>query len=113
MRRAHLGNENYGGQYSHQTQSMLEEENDDMADNLSGKIKALKSLTIDIGSEVREQNAFLKQMDNDFDGSTGLLGSTMKRVTDLAKAGHFRFIFYLLAFSMFVFFICWLIIKSR
>jgi hypothetical protein len=36
-------------------------------------VSALKSLTIDIGSEVREHNRLLREVDDDFDSTTGSL----------------------------------------
>ncbi|XP_013407003.1 BET1 homolog [Lingula anatina] len=107
MRRAHAGDGSYG-----QSQ-MIEEENDSLTNSLSDKVKALKSLTIDIGTEVREQNKFLNDFDNDMDNSSGILGATMGRLTAMARAGHNKFIWYLLLFSLFVFFVLWLIIKTR
>lgn len=99
---------------SHQgTSEMLETENDRLSDELKDKVSALKFLSIDIGQEVRDQNKFLNDMDNDFDSSGNILRSTMNRVVALGKAGHNRFIIYLLLFALFVFFICWLILKSR
>ena len=35
-------------------------------------MSALKSLTIDIGAEVREHNRLLKDVDDDFDSTTGI-----------------------------------------
>jgi len=51
--------------------------------------------------------------DNDFDNSTGFLQSTMNRVTAMAKAGHHCYLLYLFLFACFVFFVCWLIIKTQ
>ena len=51
--------------------------------------------------------------DQEFDGTGGFLGSTMKRVQAMARAGHNRYIWYLLLFCIFVFFICWLLMKFR
>jgi blocked-early-in-transport protein 1 len=110
MRRAHLAEGLIGSQYGSE---MVEEENSRMADVLADKVKNLKSLSIDIGHEVREQNKFLKGMDNDFDNSTGFLQSTMNRVTAMAKAGHNCYLLYLFLFACFVFFVCWLIVKTR
>jgi len=115
MRRSHLA-DGYGMQGGgHQQQSssqLIEEENESMASLLSDKVKTLKSLSIDIGNEAREQNKFLKSLDDDFDKGGGFLQSTMSRVTAMAKAGHNCYILYLLLFAMFVFFICWFIIKT-
>jgi len=113
MRRAHLDQQNGYGSYRQQSSSThLEDENNDQTNQLADKVKALKSLTIDIGEEVREQNKYINKMDMDFDSSQGLLGRSMKRVQAMASAGHFRFIFILLAFAMFVSVVCWMIIKS-
>ncbi len=45
-----------GGFLGHES---LEERNQEMEGELKGKISALKSLSIDIGMEVREQNRYL------------------------------------------------------
>ncbi|CAB4004823.1 BET1 homolog [Paramuricea clavata] len=87
-----------------QQKHMLEEENDRMVDDLSNKVQALKSLTIDIGNEVRTQNKMLKGMDDDFDKSGTFLSATMGRLTALTKKGHHWVMCYLLLFCLFVFF---------
>lgn len=92
---------------------IVEEENDSVTEMLRDKVTALKKVTIDIGQEVREQNRTLNEMDTEFDKSGGFLRSTMNRVTAMAKAGHNCYILYLLLFAMFVFFVCWVIIKTR
>ncbi|ELU09788.1 hypothetical protein CAPTEDRAFT_191618 [Capitella teleta] len=104
---------NYGTKYGQQTSSHIEEENEQLTGQLSDKVRALKSLTIDIGHEVRESNKLISDMDNDFDKTTGFLQRTMGRVTAMARAGHHRFIWYLLAFSLFVFFVIWILTKAR
>ncbi|XP_054715354.1 BET1 homolog [Uloborus diversus] len=106
MRRAHAG-ELYG------EKNVVEEENEYLVDGLKTKISTLKSLSIDIGHEVRTQNQMLNAMDDDFDSSAGLLSSTMGRVVRLAKAGHNRYILYLLLFSFFVFLVIYIIVKIR
>jgi IS30 family transposase len=40
-------------------------------EELRSKVSALKSLTIDIGTEVREHNRLLKDVDDDFDSTAG------------------------------------------
>ena len=91
---------------------MLEEENDKMVDALSNKVQALKSLTIDIGNEVRTQNKMLKGMDDDFDKSATFLSATMGRLTALTKKGHHWVMCYLLLFGLFVFFVVYYLKKS-
>lgn len=92
---------------------MVEEENDGLTEMLADKVRALKKVTIDIGDEVKQQNKLLQDMDSEFDKSGGFLRSTMNRVTAMAKAGHNCYILYLILFAMFVFFVCWLIIKMQ
>jgi hypothetical protein len=52
-----LGGGGGGGFLGHES---LEERNQEMEGELKGKISALKSLSIDIGMEVREQNRLAK-----------------------------------------------------
>ncbi|XP_071851158.1 BET1 homolog isoform X2 [Apostichopus japonicus] len=111
MRRAagHTGaSQNGGGSYS-----ALEEENDRLVNDLNPKVAALKHISIEIGAEVRAQNKMLVDMDDDFGKSGGLLERTMGRLQKLTKAGHHCTMFYLLLFCLFVFFVLYLIIKSR
>ncbi|XP_013788732.1 BET1 homolog [Limulus polyphemus] len=110
MRRAHQSN---GSPYSQYSRDAVEEENEEMVEGLKTKITALKSLSIDIGQEVRSQNGLLREMDGDFDSFGGILSSAMGRLGKLSKAGHNRYIFYLLLFSFFVFFVIYLILKFR
>lgn len=104
--------DNYGANNFGSSQ-IIEEENDSITEMLRDKVTALKKVTIDIGQEVREQNRLINDMDTEFDKGGGFLRSTMNRVTAMAKAGHNCYILYLLLFAMFVFFVCWLIIKTR
>ncbi|KAK3795979.1 hypothetical protein RRG08_042972 [Elysia crispata] len=112
MRRSYMANQ--GGGYGYQdTSQMLEEENQQQEDELKGKVKALKSLSIDIGFEVKEQNKMLTKMDDDFESSGGLLGKTMGRLKAITNAGHWKLWLYIALFALFVFFMCWVIIRFR
>jgi len=91
--------------------TVLEGENDRMTDELKGKIHSLKSLTIDIGSEVRDQNKYLRDMDDDFDSAGGFLGKAMGRVKKLASSHQSYIALYLILFSCVVFFLIWIITK--
>lgn len=88
-------------------------QNDELVDGLRSKVGVLKSLTLDMGDEIKSQNQLLREMDNEFDSSWGLLSSSMARVKKLAASGQNRFIMYLVAFSCFVFFFIYLIIRFR
>ncbi|KAL3842130.1 hypothetical protein ACJMK2_020178 [Sinanodonta woodiana] len=110
MRRSHLGSEQGGYQYTNQ---LLEEENERLEESLTGKVKALKSMTIDIGHEVREQNKMLGEMDTDFESTGGILQSTMGRLKAITRAGGYKLMWYMILFALFVFFVCWMIIRFR
>ena len=89
----------------------LEENNEYLEGELKGKISALKSLSIDIGTEVKEQNKFLKSMDDQFDSTHSMFSNTIGKVLKLAKSNHKYYIYYLLAFCLFVFLVLWLYIR--
>ena len=89
----------------------IEEENDEMTNHLSERITALRSLTIDIGNEVREHNRLAREMDDALDKTYGFLGNTLNKVLRLSKGRHNYYICYLCLFAVFVFFVLYVIIK--
>lgn len=92
----------------------LEAENERAAEELQQKIGALKSLTIDIGNEVRYQDKLLRGIDDDMDRTGGFLGNTMTRVVRLAKqGGGSKQMCYMFLFVLFVFVLLWLTLKFK
>lgn len=69
-------------------------------------------MSIQIGEETREQNKFLKQLDNSADSVFGNLSSNMDKVKRLAKGGHNHLVLYLLVFALFVVIIIYFIIRG-
>lgn len=110
MRRAHAGN--YYEPLA-QSSNEVEEENDRMTTELKDKIHVLKSLSIDIGNEVKYQDRLLRDVDDDLERTGGFLGNTMNRVLRLSRGSHNYYICYLFAFSVFVFFVLYLVLKFR
>jgi|ERR1711902_231123 len=88
----------------------LEEENDKAESELRSKVSALKSLSIDIGVEVREHNKLLKEVDDEFDSTFGQLQHNIQRVLKLVKSGSRYHMLYLFLFCLFVFFVIWCLI---
>jgi len=111
MRRAHSAYPPPGSYQPQGTDSILEADNDRLTDELKGKISSLKSLSIDIGGEVRGQNNFLSEMDDTMDGAGGFLGKAMSRVKRLGQGSQNYVTLYLVLFALFVFFIIWVIVK--
>ncbi|EDW76745.1 BET1 homolog [Drosophila tropicalis] len=92
----------------------LEAENERAAEELTQKIGALKSLTIDIGNEVRYQDKLLRGIDDDMDRTGGFLSNTMTRVVRLAKqGGGARQMCYMFLFVLFVFLLLALVLKFK
>ena len=89
----------------------LEEENEYLEGELKGKISALKSLSKDIGIEIVEQNNYLKSMDDQFDSTDSMFQNTIGKVMKLAKSNHKYYIYYLLAFCLFVFLVLYFFIR--
>lgn len=110
MRRAHAGN--YYEPLP-QNSNEIEEENDHLTTELKDKIGVLKSLSIDIGNEVRYQDKLLRDVDDDLDRTGGFLGNTMNKVLRLSRGSHNYYILYLFLFSIAVFFILYLVLKFR
>ncbi|XP_066914293.1 BET1 homolog [Clytia hemisphaerica] len=110
MRRAGGYGQPSGYQNNYQ---MVEEENDNMTENLFGKVKELKSLSIDIGNEVRHQNKMLNEMDEEFDGVGSFLQGTMGRLKALTKKGYHKNLMYVILFCFVVLFVTWFIVRFR
>ncbi|XP_009067611.1 PREDICTED: BET1 homolog, partial [Acanthisitta chloris] len=73
----------------------------------------LLKLSIEIGTEVKNQNKMLSEMENDFDSTGGLLGATMGRLRTLSRGSQTKLLCYMMLFSLFVFFVIYWIIKLR
>ncbi|KAI4546119.1 hypothetical protein MG293_002674 [Ovis ammon polii] len=110
MRRAGLGEGvppgNYGNYgYPNSGYSACEVENERLTESLRNKVTAIKSLSTEIGHEVKHQNELLAEMDSQFDSTTGFLEKSRESQTKL--------LCYMMLFSFFVFFVIYWIIKLR
>ncbi|XP_064410868.1 BET1 homolog isoform X2 [Latimeria chalumnae] len=112
MRRAGLDGAP-AGTYTASGYSMHEEENERLTQHLRDKVTALKSLSIDIGTEVKYHNKVLEEMDSDFDSTGGFLGATMGRLKSLSGGSQTRLLCYMMMFALFVFFVLYWIVKLR
>lgn len=134
-----FANRLYAGGYGYEplpstSHDALEEENERMADELKDKIHILKSVSLDIGTEIKYQEKLLSGMvrrsslklpgrdnscikrsfqDEDFERTHGSLISSVSRVLRMARAGHRYYILYLFLFSIAVFIVLWLVLKFK
>ncbi|XP_023245963.1 uncharacterized protein LOC106640937 [Copidosoma floridanum] len=110
MRRTHSG---YGYEPVPSTSYSMEEENDRMTAELRSKIGTLKSLSIDISTEVKYQDRMLRDMDDDFERTDGSLRGSLARVFRLSKGNHNYYILYTFLFALTMFFVLWIILKFK
>lgn len=98
---------------SFQNQYEQERQNDGQVNLLAERVSALKSITLQIGNEVQDQNRFLGGMTQDFDRTRGLLSSTMGRLQRMMATQDSRYTCYMMFFVLFVMMVLYWIINSR
>lgn len=71
--------------YSQQTLAQLESQSEEQMGSMSQKIKALKSLSLRMGDEIRGSNGTLNQLDNTFQRTSNKLKQTYSNMMIMAK----------------------------
>jgi len=90
--------------------NILEQQNNDRIAELSDHVARLKGLTIDIGNEVREQNALLDNMGDGFSNTRDLLQGSLRRIGVMLERGGSKHLCYMVGFVVFVMvFLYWVI----
>eukprot|EP00325_Prymnesiales_sp_UTEX-LB-985_P024048 CAMPEP_0174723018 /NCGR_PEP_ID=MMETSP1094-20130205/39840_1 /TAXON_ID=156173 /ORGANISM="Chrysochromulina brevifilum, Strain UTEX LB 985" /LENGTH=107 /DNA_ID=CAMNT_0015923987 /DNA_START=54 /DNA_END=377 /DNA_ORIENTATION=+ len=89
----------------------MESENDALVNGLGSKVQQLKAISIQIGSEMRDQNKQLDAMNDTFSQTNGLLGTTMKRLGLLSNGGGSCTMGYLALFVFAVLLLIWRLTK--
>ncbi|KRX95277.1 DNA methyltransferase 1-associated protein 1 [Trichinella pseudospiralis] len=74
------------------SKTYLESDNDQLVDQLKNKVSKLKTLTIDIGDEVRRQNKDLSNLDDHFEANRNVLESTMRRLGIINRSGNISYL---------------------
>ncbi len=83
---------------SETNRNILEQQNNDRIAELSDQVSRLKSLTIDIGNEVREQNALLDNMGDGFSSTRDLLQGSLRRIGFMLERGGTKHMLYMVGF---------------
>ncbi|CCM02183.1 uncharacterized protein FIBRA_04262 [Fibroporia radiculosa] len=73
----------------------LEGQNDEHLEGLTAKVKLLKDITIGIGNEVRESTVQLRQMNDAFSETSGILAGTFRRMNNMAARQGCRWLWYI------------------
>jgi blocked-early-in-transport protein 1 len=76
---------NAKGQLSDATLDALESNTEEQVSGLTSKVKALKDLTIAIGSEIRDSTNLANSMNDGFDSTSTRLKGTMNRMLRMAE----------------------------
>ncbi|KAK8804546.1 hypothetical protein WA588_004756, partial [Blastocystis sp. NMH] len=92
------------------TQSMLERENDERVALLNERVSSLRSLAVDIGTEVRNQNKYLDEMERSMGGLSGDFKRTMSRIGKAMTSSGSSGICLLVVFIVIVFVVLWRVI---
>jgi len=87
-----------------------EEQNTIAENELKEKVGRLKSISIDIGEEIKGHNVLLSEADNTFDSVGSLLSSTIGKVKLLKKSEHRWYLLFLLLFCFLVLIVLWYLI---
>jgi blocked early in transport 1 len=91
--------------------NILEQQNNERVNELSAHVARLKSLTIDIGNEVREQNSLLDNMGDGFQSTRDLLIGSLGRIGTMLQTGGAKHMCYMVSFSVFVMIFLWWLMK--
>ena len=93
--------------------SFYAQQNEQLEDSLANKVQALKNISINIGTEVQNQNKLLNSMNDDSDILTSMLSGSMSRLKKLAKGGYCKTWVQIGIFVFCVFVVMYFILRLR
>jgi blocked early in transport 1 len=82
--------------------NIMESQNNERISELSEQVARLKGLTIDIGNEVKEQNALLDDMGDGFSATRDLLAGSLRRIGHMLETTGGKHMCYMVTFVVFV-----------
>lgn len=91
-----------GGKFNDANTNILEQQNNDRISELSEQVARLKGLTVDIGSEVREQNSLLDQMGEGFLSTGDMLQGSLAKIGIMLDTSSGKHMCYMVLFVVFV-----------
>jgi len=109
MRRGRGG----GGVGNDANAGILEQQNNDRINELSEHVSRLKSLTIDIGNEVQEQNSLLDNMSDGFQNTRDMLQGSLRRIGTMLEQGGMKHMCYMVLFCVFVMLLLWWLMSFK
>merc|ERR1711935_377703 len=91
-----------GGKFNDTNTNILEQQNNDRISELSEQVARLKGLTVDIGSEVREQNSLLDQMGEGFLSTGDMLQGSLAKIGIMLDTSSGKHMCYMVLFVVVV-----------
>merc|ERR1712115_582155 len=91
-----------GGRFNDANTNILEQQNNDRISELSEQVARLKGLTVDIGTEVQEQNSLLDQMGEGFLSTGDMLQGSLAKIGIMLDTSSGRHMCYMVLFVVFV-----------
>ena len=99
----HRGAGNGGGgrdRVNEANEGLLEEENNARWEELGAQVNMLKTLTVDINSEVKSQNSFLDEMGGSMNMSSDLIKGTIGKIGQMINNPSSKHMWYLVGFMV-------------
>ncbi|PLW16107.1 hypothetical protein PCANC_12874 [Puccinia coronata f. sp. avenae] len=95
---------------NHRTAEELESQNDEAIEGLSAKVRLLKEITVNIGTEVKDSTNLMATLTDTFSEATGALSGTFRKMDRMAKKqyGRWWYWFLFLVLVFWIFFFTWL-----
>jgi blocked-early-in-transport protein 1 len=94
------------------TRSLMEQQNDLRWMELGERVDMLKSLSVDINQEVKEQNSLLDAMGTSFSDVSSLFTSTIGKLGNMLGASSSQHMCYLVFFVVFVFLLLYMMMRK-
>jgi len=91
-----------GGRSNDTNSNILEQQNNDRISELSEQVARLKGLTVDIGTEVKEQNSLLDQMGEGFLSTGDMLQGSLAKIGIMLDTSSGKHMCYMVLFVVFV-----------
>eukprot|EP00918_Siedleckia_nematoides_P097696 GHVU01214015.1.p2 GENE.GHVU01214015.1~~GHVU01214015.1.p2 ORF type:complete len:128 (+),score=17.45 GHVU01214015.1:81-464(+) len=97
--------------YRSQNLEEMEADNDNTIVDLEAKVQEMKEVTLGIRDETRESHSVLSGLGVDFDDVQGMVGATLKKMTNLMSSKSGRHMWYLMFFVVFMFVLMYVLYK--
>ena len=93
--------------------SIMEQQNNERISQLGERVEYLKGLTMDINTEVKEQNSLLDNMGDGFSNTKDMLAGSLKRIGTMLEKGGAKHMCYMVGFVVAVMVLLYWLMSSK